>query len=243
MKTFRSRSAIHSDSDRHSSSAGASLNRLRAAVLGANDGIVSVSSIVLGVAGATTSKGTIFTAGLAGLVAGALSMAVGEYVSVSTQRDTERAYIAHEKWELETRPDQELTELAQLYQAKGASKQTSERLAAELTKKDALRAHLDVELNINPDDLTNPWQAGIASLISFTIGGLIPLVSIMLVPTHLRFIVTFVAVLIALVITGYLSATAGGASRRRAIGRVVVGGAIAMLVTYGIGALFGTAIK
>src|SRR5581483_827941 len=106
MKTFRSRSAIHSDSDRHSSSAGASLNRLRAAVLGANDGIVSVSSIVLGVAGATTSKGTIFTAGLAGLVAGALSMAVGEYVSVSTQRDTERAYIAHEKWELETRPDQ-----------------------------------------------------------------------------------------------------------------------------------------
>lgn len=232
----------HSDNDAHAKSGNANLNRLRAAVLGANDGIVSVASIVLGVAGATSSKGTIFTAGLAGLVAGALSMAVGEYVSVSTQRDTERAYIDHEMWELETNPDEELAELVRLYEDKGVSAKTARMVAHELTQKDALAAHLDVELNIDPDDLTNPWQAGIASLFSFTLGALIPLLSIVLASQHLRFVITFIAVLIALVFTGYFSATAGGASRRRAVLRVVVGGALAMVVTYGIGALFGTAV-
>lgn len=235
-------SKAHSDEDSHTKSGGSNLNRLRAAVLGANDGIVSVASIVLGVAGATDSRGTIFTAGLAGLVAGALSMAVGEYVSVSTQRDTERAYIDHEKWELETRPEEELAELARLYEDKGVSSKTARQVAKELTQKDALAAHLDVELNIDPEDLTNPWQAAIASLLSFTLGALIPLLSIMLASKHLRFAVTFIAVLIALVITGYFSATAGGASRRRAVLRVVLGGAIAMVVTYGIGDLFGAAI-
>lgn len=226
----------------HTKSGGASLNRLRAAVLGANDGIVSVASIVLGVAGATSSRGTIFTAGLAGLVAGALSMAAGEYVSVSTQRDTERAYIDHEKWELETKPEEELAELAHLYEAKGVSGKTARMVAEELTQKDALAAHLDVELNIDPEDLTNPWQAAVASLFSFTLGALIPLLSVVLVRENLRFVVTFVAVLIALVVTGYFSATAGGASRRRAVLRVVLGGAIAMIVTYGIGSLFGSSV-
>jgi VIT1/CCC1 family predicted Fe2+/Mn2+ transporter len=224
-------------------SGGISLNRLRAAVLGANDGIVSVASIVLGVAGATSNKGTIFTAGLAGLVAGALSMAVGEYVSVNTQRDTERSYIDHEKWELETRPQQELEELIEIYITKGVSVKTAKAVAQELTTHDALGAHLDAELNINPEELTNPWQAAIASLVSFTLGALIPLLSVLLASKHLRLLVTFIAVILALILTGYLSASVGGTSRRRAIVRVVLGGAIAMVVTYGIGAVFGSSIK
>jgi len=233
----------HSDTDAHTSKGGSNLNKLRAAVLGANDGVVSVASIVLGVAGATDSRGTIFTAGLAGLVAGALSMGVGEYVSVSTQRDTERAYIRHEEWELKTKPEEELKELAGIYETKGVSPATAKQVAKELTAHDALAAHLDVELNIDQEDLTNPWQAAIASLVSFTLGALIPLLSIMLASTHLRFVVTFVAVTIALILTGYLSATAGGASRRRAIVRVVFGGALAMVVTYVIGHIFGTAVS
>lgn len=243
MKISLRSNSVHHDQDSHTNTGNVSLNRLRAAVLGANDGIVSVASIVLGVAGATSNKGTIFTAGLAGLTAGALSMAVGEYVSVSAQRDTERAYVSHEKWELETKPEQELEELAGLYEAKGVSKSTARQVAKELTAKNALKAHLDAELNIDPDDLTNPWQAGIASMVAFTLGALIPLLSISLTSQRLRFVVTFVAVLLALVFTGYFSATAGGASRRRAIGRVVFGGALAMVITYGIGALFGTAVK
>ena len=219
------------------------LNRLRAAVLGANDGIVSVSSIVLGVAGATDSRGAIFTAGLAGLVAGALSMMVGEYVSVSSQRDTERAFIAREKRRLKADPQHELDGLADIYEAKGLSRATARKVAQELSASDALKAHLDAELNLDEDDLNNPWEAGIASLLSFTAGGLIPLIAILLASVHLRFGVTFVAVLIALTLTGYLSATVGGASRRRAILRVVVGGAIAMVVTFAIGHLFGTAIS
>ena len=233
----------HTDSDAHTKAGGTNTNRLRAAVLGANDGIVSVASIVVGVAGATNSKGAIFTAGLAGLVAGALSMAVGEYVSVSTQRDTERATIAHEKWELRTKPDQELAELVAMYEAKGVSPPTAQAVAKELTAHDALGAHLDVELNIDPDDLTNPWQAGMASMVSFTIGALIPLCSVLFSAARLRLAITFMAVGLALILTGYLSATAGGASRRRAIVRVVVGGIIAMVVTYGIGRLFGTAVS
>ncbi|MEO6761491.1 MAG: VIT family protein [Candidatus Saccharimonadales bacterium] len=233
---------IHSDNDAHTGQRSTNLNSLRAAVLGANDGIVSVASIVLGVAAATDSRGAIFTAGLAGLVAGALSMAVGEYVSVSTQRDTERAYIQHEKWELRTKPSEELVELADMYEAKGLSAKTAKQVAQELTAKDALKAHLSVELNIDEQDLTNPLQAAIASLFSFTVGALIPLLSIIFVAVHLRFPVTFVAVIAALILTGYLSATVGGASRRRAILRVVVGGALAMIVTYAVGYLFGTAI-
>jgi VIT1/CCC1 family predicted Fe2+/Mn2+ transporter len=232
----------HSDTDAHAVGLNTSLNSLRAAVLGANDGIVSVASIVLGVAGATDSHGAIFTAGLAGLVAGALSMGVGEYVSVSTQRDTERAFVQHEKWELANKPDEELAELAQMYEAKGLSAGTAKQVARELTDHDVLKAHLAVELNIDESDLTNPWHAAVASLFSFTIGGLIPLLSILFVATHLRFPITFAAVTAALVLTGYLSATVGGASRRRAILRVVVGGALAMIITYGVGHLFGTAV-
>lgn len=228
--------------DEHDRASNSRLNWLRASVLGANDGIVSVSSIILGVAGATTSRGTIFTAGLAGLVAGALSMAVGEYVSVSSQRDTERAYIAKEKRRLRDDPDHELSGLAEIYVDKGVSQATAQKVAKELTQKDPLKAHLESELNLDEDDLNNPWQAAIASLVSFTIGAAIPLIAVLLATVHLRFVVTFVAVLVALTITGYLSATAGNAPRRQAIIRIVIGGAIAMIVTFAIGHLFGTAI-
>jgi VIT1/CCC1 family predicted Fe2+/Mn2+ transporter len=219
------------------------LNWLRAAVLGANDGIVSVSSIILGVAGATSARHTIFIAGLAGLVAGAFSMAVGEYVSVSSQRDTERAYIRKEKRRLREDPEHELEGLAAAYEAKGVSRKTAMLVAKELSAKDALAAHLEAELQLDEEDLNDPTQAAAASMISFTVGGLIPLVAVLVASRHIRIGVTFVAVLLALCVTGYLSATVGGASRRRAILRVVVGGAVAMAATYFIGHLFGTAVS
>ena len=221
----------------------ATLNWLRAAVLGANDGIVSVSSIILGVAGATGNRHTIFIAGLAGLVAGAFSMAVGEYVSVSSQRDTERAYIAREKRRLRNDAEHELEGLAEAYIAKGVSAATAHQVAIELTQKDALKAHLEVELNLDEEDLNNPAQAAFASMVSFTAGGLIPLIAVLAATEHARIVITFVAVLVALTLTGYASATVGGASRRRAILRVVVGGALAMLLTYFVGRLFGTVVS
>ena len=215
------------------------LNWLRAAVLGANDGIVSVASIVVGVAGASNTPGFILTAGVAGLVAGALSMAVGEYVSVSTQRDTERALLEKERWELENQPEAELRELAELYERKGLSHETAHLVAEELTAHDAFAAHVDAELGIDPDGLTNPWHAALASAVSFFSGAIIPLVAILVPPPDIRIPITFISVLFALAITGSLSAHVGGARKTRATIRVLVGGAIAMAVTYGIGKLFG----
>ena len=223
----------------HADSSGSTLNWLRAAVLGANDGVVSVSSIVVGVAAATNSAGFILTAGVAGLVAGAMSMAVGEYVSVSTQRDTEKALLEKERIELETMPDTELAELTSLYEAKGLSKDTAKKVAGELTAHDAFAAHAEAELGIDPNDLTNPWQAAFASAASFFSGAIIPLVAIVLPPEAWRIPVTFIAVLVVLVITGTLSAYAGGANKTRATTRVVLGGMLAMVITFGIGKLFG----
>jgi vacuolar iron transporter family protein len=228
------------DKDRASN---ATLNWLRAAVLGANDGIVSVSSIILGVAGATSERHTIFIAGLAGLVAGAFSMAVGEYVSVSSQSDAEKAFIAREKRRLKRDPEHELAGLARVFIEKGASEKTALQIAKELTRKDALAAHLDAELNLDEADLNNPLQAAVASFISFTIGAMVPLAAMLLASARARVAVTFVAVLIALCVTGYLSATIGTASRKRAIVRVVLGGALAMAATYFIGHLFGAAVS
>lgn len=222
--------------------ASATLNKLRAAVLGANDGIVSTSSVVMGVAAATDNKGTIFTAGIAALVAGALSMAVGEYVSVSSQSDAEKSYIARERQELADDPAGELDELTQAYVALGVSQHTARTVAKELTAKDALKAHLHTEFNLAEDDISSPTHAAVASLVSFTIGGLIPFIAIIVTPQAMRLQVTVIAVLAALVATGYLSASVGGASRRRAILRVVVGGVLAMAITYAIGKLFGTAV-
>jgi vacuolar iron transporter family protein len=218
------------------------LNWLRAAVLGANDGVVSVAGIVIGVAGATTARGPIFTAGLAGLVAGAVSMALGEYVSVSSQRDSERAEITQEKGELASTPEAELTELTALYEAKGLSAATARTVAEELTARDPLAAHLDAELHIDPADIPSPVQAAVASALSFTSGALLPMVAILLPPAALRVPVAFVAVLVALALTGTISARLGGSDVRRAVLRVVVGGAVGLAFTYGVGHLFGSAI-
>lgn len=214
------------------------LNWLRAGVLGANDGIVSVAGLVVGVAATTANRAPILAAGLAGLAAGAVSMALGEYVSVSTQRDTERALLAKERRELVEEPDQELAELATIYQGKGLSSATALQVARELTAHDAFAAHAEVELGIDPHDLANPWQAAISSAVSFTVGALLPLIAILLPPTSWRVPVTCVAVLIALALTGSISARLGQARRGRAVLRVVVGGALAMAITYALGHLW-----
>ena len=227
----------------HSEGASARLNWLRAAVLGANDGIVSVAGIVLGVAGATAQRGPIFTAGLAGLVAGAVSMALGEYISVSSQRDSERALLTKERRELRQIPDTELAELTTIFEAKGLSPQTAAQVAEELTAHDAFAAHVDAELNIDPEDLANPWQAAAASAASFITGALLPMLAILLPPVAWRVPVTFVAVLVALGLAGALSARIGGSNVWRAVLRVVIGGAAGLAFTYGVGHLFGTALS
>lgn len=217
------------------------LNWLRAAVLGANDGIVSMAGLVVGVAGATQDKTIILTAGIAGLVAGAFSMAVGEYVSVSTQRDAEKAFIKKETEELATDPEGELEELADMYEERGLTKETARQVAVELTKNDVLAAHLEAEFGLSEDDLTNAWHAAWASAISFTIGGLIPVLAIVLPPENMRVPITFGAVAIALVITGNVSARLSKSSRAKAMFRVLLGGMLAMVATYIVGHLFGAA--
>jgi VIT1/CCC1 family predicted Fe2+/Mn2+ transporter len=202
------------------------LNWLRAGVLGANDGIVSVAGLVVGVAGATTERGPLVVAGIAGLVAGAVSMALGEYVSVSTQRDSERALLAKEERELREEPDEEFQELVAIYQAKGLQPDTARQFATELTA----------------ESIANPWQAAGASALSFTLGALLPLLAILLPPPTWRVPVTFIAVLLALALTGAVSARIGGSSAQRAVLRVVIGGAAGLAITYAIGSLFGTAI-
>ena len=214
------------------------LNWLRAGVLGANDGIVSTAGLVIGVAAATTARSPILTAGIAGLAAGAVAMALGEYVSVSSQRDTERALLAKERIELIHDAEGELAELTDIYAAQGLTRETATQVARELTEHDAYAAHVHAELGIDPSELTNPWHAAGASAASFTVGALLPVLAILL-PATVRIPVTFVAVLIGLAVTGTISARIGGASRNRAVARVVLGGALAMLVTFAIGRLVG----
>ncbi len=215
------------------------LNSLRAAVLGANDGIVSTAGIVIGVAGATLVPFAILTAGIAGLSAGALSMAVGEYVSVSAQRDTEKALLDKERRELAEMPEEELAELAGLYEAKGLEPALAHQVATQLHAHDALAAHAETELGIDPDNLTSPWVAAVSSALSFTVGSVLPLAAIMLAPISLKVAITVVAVVAALILTGYLSARAGGIGYSRSIIRNVAGGLVAMGVTYWIGRLVG----
>jgi VIT1/CCC1 family predicted Fe2+/Mn2+ transporter len=218
------------------------LNWLRAGVLGANDGIVSVAGIVVGVAAATAERGPILTAGIAGLTAGAVSMALGEYVSVSTQRDTEQALLTKERQELHDDPAAELDELAELLEGKGLTPATARNVAEELTDHNPFLAHAEIELGIDPKELTNPWQAALSSALSFTLGALLPLLVILAPPTAWRIPATVVAVLLALVLTGAVSAGLGGAPQGRAIVRNVIGGALALATTYAIGHLVGAAI-
>ena len=219
---------------------GSRLNWLRAAVLGANDGIVSTAGVVVGVAGATDDHGAILVAGIAALTAGAISMAAGEYVSVSTQRDSERAILAMEAVELRQMPETEQRELARLYRDKGLSAETADLVAAELTAQDALTAHADVEFGIDPSGLTNPWHAAWASMLAFTLGAVLPLLVVALVPDGVRLPVTVAVVAAALALTGFASARLGYSPPLRAVARNVTGGMVAMAVTYVVGALVGT---
>ncbi|QYJ03028.1 VIT family protein [Nocardioides panacisoli] len=216
------------------------LNSLRAGVLGANDGIVSTAGIVVGVAGATTERSAILVAGVAGLVAGAMSMGAGEYVSVSTQRDSEEALLARERRELAEDPEDELAELAGLYVEKGLDPDVALEVAGQLTARDALGAHAEAELGIDPDDLTSPWRAALASMTAFTVGALLPLLTILLVAAQARVWVTMAAVTAALALTGWASARFGYGPVRRAVVRNVAGGLFAMAVTYAVGSALGT---
>lgn len=216
------------------------LNWLRAGVMGANDGIVSTAAMVVGVAGAAVSSGALLAAGVAALVAGALSMAVGEYVSVSSQRDSQAAELAQERSELRADPEGELEQLVGLIRAEGIEADLARQVAAQLTEKDALTAHARLELGIDPEGLVSPWHAAWASMVAFVVGGLVPLLAILLAPRSVAVPVTAVAVVIALAATGSASAQLGGAGKLRAVARIVVGGMGAMAITYAIGVLVGT---
>lgn len=229
----------HLDTEPHGNDIAHRLNWLRAGVLGANDGIVSVAAIVVGVAGATSDTGPILAAGAAGVVGGAVSMALGEYVSVSSQSDSQRALIDKERRELAEEPEEELAELTSIYQAKGLTPETAAKVAEELTAHDALAAHLSAELNIDETDIVSPWHAAFASAIAFTIGAVLPMLAILLPPPKIRVPLTFAAVLVALALTGALGAWIGGGSRAKAAVRVVVGGALALAATFLIGNLLG----
>ncbi len=218
------------------------LNKLRAGVLGANDGIVSVAAVVVGVAGATSDFAPIITAGAAAVVGGAISMALGEYVSVASARDSQTALIAKEKRELEEMPEQELAELASIYEAKGLTAETAQKVAEELTAHDALRAHLEAELHIDEDEVLKPWQAAWASFLAFLLGAVLPMLAITLPPAELRIPIAFAATLVALGVTGALGAKLGGSPVLKPTLRVLIGGALALAVTFGIGALLGTTI-
>ena len=227
------------DDEPHGEGISSRLNWLRAAVLGANDGIVSTAGVVVGVAGATTDRNAILVAGVAAVVAGALSMGAGEYVSVSTQSDSERALLDKERRELEEEPEEELAELAAIYVGKGLDEDLALRVATQLTAHDALGAHAEAELGIDPDELTSAWHAAWASMLSFTLGALLPLLTILLVVADLRVGVTMGAVAVALAITGWASAKLGYGPTGRAVLRNVGGGLFAMAVTYLIGTLLG----
>jgi VIT1/CCC1 family predicted Fe2+/Mn2+ transporter len=217
-------------------------NVLRAMVLGANDGIISTAALILGVAAASSSRDAILTAGVAGLVAGAASMGLGEYVSVSSQRDSELADIRKETWELENQPDHELEELTAIFAAKGLSGSLAAQVAEELTRKDALKVHLEEELGITADSRARPFQAAASSAVAFAIGASLPLLAVVVASEALRIWTTMALVLAALVGLGYFGARFGGARAKRPIARVVFGGFIAIGFTMAIGWLFGAVI-
>ena len=225
--------------EQHRGGLASRLNWLRAGVLGANDGIVSTAGLVVGVAAAASGRGAVLVAGLAGLVAGALSMAGGEYVSVSTQRDTERAALAKERWELRELPEDELDELTGIYRDKGLPPDLARQVAVALSRHDALAAHAEAELGIDARERANPWHAAGASMAAFAVGALLPLLAIALPPASWRVPVTMVAVALALALTGAVSSALGGAPRRPAILRNVGVGLITMGITFGAGALIG----
>jgi VIT1/CCC1 family predicted Fe2+/Mn2+ transporter len=218
---------------------GTRLNWLRAAVLGANDGIISTAGVVMGVAGATDDRSAIVIAGIAALTAGAISMAAGEYVSVSTQRDSERSMLALEAEELRRMPETERRELSSMLEDKGLSPRLAGEVADELTERDALAAHAEIEFGIDPDNLTNPWHAAWASMVAFTLGALLPLLVVATSPDAHRVLLTVLSTAAALALTGFVSARLGFSPWLRAMARNVGGGLLAMGVTYLVGTLVG----
>ncbi len=214
---------------------------LRAAVLGANDGLISTASLMVGVAAAHSSRSAILVAGVAGLTAGALSMAAGEFVSVSSQRDTERADLEREQRELDASPDAERAELARIYRERGLSAELSELVADELSRLDRLAIHARDELGIDPGALANPIQASLVSAISFIVGALAPIIVVLVTTASLRVPITIGVTLLGLVILGAVGARIGGAPLRRAATRVLIGGALALLISLAIGRLTGNA--
>jgi VIT1/CCC1 family predicted Fe2+/Mn2+ transporter len=214
---------------------------LRAAVLGANDGIVSTSSLVLGVAAAGADAKGILVAGVAGLVAGAMSMAAGEYVSVSSQADTERADLAREKMELATQPVQEQAELTAIYIKRGLEPALASTVASQLMQHDALGAHARDELGISDSQSAQPIQAALASAITFSVGALLPLLVVLVFAPATLMVAVSGSALLFLALLGAVSAKAGGAPLLAAIARVTFWGALAMALTAGVGALFGVA--
>lgn len=214
-------------------------NWLRAAVLGANDGIISVASLAIGVAAANVSREHIVLTAVAGLVAGAMSMAAGEYVSVSSQTDTEKADIEREAKELEEMPEEELKILAQIYEKRGLKKETALQVAVELTEHDVLAAHVRDELGINEISQANPIQAAMASFGSFTVGGLLPVLVTLLFPIENMEIYLYGITIISLILLGIVSAKTGGADIKKAAIRIAVWGTIAMGISAFVGYLFG----
>ena len=220
------------------------LNWLRAGVLGANDGIVSTAGLIFGVAGAGAGQQEIFVAGVAALVAGSISMAGGEYTSVSAQRDSEMAAIAKEKKELHDNPEAELRELAWFYEQKGMSPKLAKQVAEELTQKDALKAHAEAELGISHDEHVSPTAAALSSFVAFAAGSLLPLLTATATPwANLEIPFTVAAVVISLALTGFIAAQIGGAKPMRAVIRNVLVSLLTMGVTYGIGMLVGGGIR
>ncbi|MBC5837671.1 VIT1/CCC1 transporter family protein [Flavobacterium muglaense] len=217
-------------------------NWLRAAVLGANDGIISISSLAIGIAAASTSREPIVLATVAGLVAGALSMAAGEYVSVSSQTDTENADIEREKTELREMPEEELHILAQIYEKRGLKKETAMQVAIEFTEKDALAAHIRDELGINEISQANPIQAAFASGASFTIGGVLPLIVVLFAPIEGMEYWLYGSTILFLILLGGLSAKTGGSSISKAILRITIWGTIAMGLSALVGYVFGVRV-
>ena len=215
---------------------------LRAAVLGANDGLISTASLMLGVAAAASSRSTILVAGIAGLTAGALSMAAGEYVSVSSQRDTEHADLERERAELAASPRAELAELTRIYEKRGLSPDLARKVAIELSQTDQLTVHARDELGIDSEALANPVQASVVSALSFTAGAIVPVLVVAITPAAVRVVVTMAVTLLGLVALGSLGARLGGAPRGRAAARVFIGGTLALLISLGIGKVTGSVI-
>ena len=222
-----------------STSIASKLNWLRAGVLGANDGIVSTASIIFGVAGAAAGRSTLVLAGIAAIAAGAMSMAVGEFVSVSSQRDVERAELKREKTELRKDPEGELKELSNLLKGRGIDRDLAAEVASQLTDRDPLTAHARLELGIDPETVVNPWHAAFASMIAFTVGGLIPLFAVLLSTDRVEIWVCGVAVVVALALTGSMSAWLGRTPVLKSVLRTVVGGLLGMAITFGVGRIAG----